>query len=115
MPERPKGYSTDPAERKLREAWDELLRRRAGPIGRGIKPREQKLSSYACALVNGVEQTASESIDTAAETPATMGDGLCQRRQAEPVPETSAKRLRTSHAATASKAVTLCMRGINIP
>jgi hypothetical protein len=38
--------------------------------------------------------SASEGIDTAAETPAAVGNRPCQRRQAEPVPEAPSKRLR---------------------
>ena len=53
---RPSGRSTDPHERKLRKRWDDLLRRRAGPIGQGTMPSQRQLQPLDRAHVERIER-----------------------------------------------------------
>ena len=122
----PSQHSEDDGEGKLGTRLKKALLRRSKALG--TKPSEVLLNeaevvmvneipgvpAQGCSVSSGALATASESIDMAAETAATVDNRPCQRRQAEPVPNMASKRIRTKTPTPTSQAVTLFMRGLNI-
>ena len=118
----PRQRSDNAAESALAKWFSKALPRRQRALR--DRPSERQLTPDEAVHLNSIvgmamgeasaNAPASESIDTAAETPAALGNRPHQRRPAEPVPNVASKRLRTkTPPSTSSKAVTLCMRGLS--
>ena len=111
----PRERSDNAVEGALARWFSKALQRRQRALS--DRPSQRQLTPEEAVHLNSIVDLAmgEASANAPAETRAAVGNRPHQRRPAEPVPNVASKRLRTqTQPHTNSKAVTLCMRGLNI-